>query len=120
MLQVAAKVGCKCYGVEKAEIPGKFAEVMTIPHINSISLTVGVELPTVLYMYNVQSTCTYHATTLIETHIYYVVVCVHTVVVGACYCTSVRCIYCTIGVLLVYNMYYNVYVYMYMYIQYVL
>ena len=27
VLQVAAKVGCKCYGIEKADIPAKFAEV---------------------------------------------------------------------------------------------
>ena len=27
VLQVAAAVGCKCYGIEKAEIPAKFAEV---------------------------------------------------------------------------------------------
>ena len=28
VLQVAASVGCKCYGIEKAEIPAKYAEVM--------------------------------------------------------------------------------------------
>jgi H3 lysine-79-specific histone-lysine N-methyltransferase len=28
VLQVAAKIGCKCYGVEKAEIPAKYAECM--------------------------------------------------------------------------------------------
>uniref|UniRef100_A0A1X7SI86 Histone-lysine N-methyltransferase, H3 lysine-79 specific n=1 Tax=Amphimedon queenslandica TaxID=400682 RepID=A0A1X7SI86_AMPQE len=26
VLQVAASVGCKCYGIEKADIPAKYAE----------------------------------------------------------------------------------------------
>lgn len=38
VLQVAAKVGCKCYGVEKAEIPAKFAEVIKFPMNNSVSV----------------------------------------------------------------------------------
>ena len=38
VLQVAAKVGCKCYGVEKAETPAKFAEVIKFPMNNSVSV----------------------------------------------------------------------------------
>ena len=36
VLQVAAAVGCKCYGIEKAEIPAKYAEVSTICTIQSL------------------------------------------------------------------------------------
>ncbi len=32
VLQVAATVGCKCYGIEKAEIPVKYAEVSNYRH----------------------------------------------------------------------------------------
>ena len=33
MLQVAASVGCKSYGIEKAEIPAKYAEVYRHHHL---------------------------------------------------------------------------------------
>jgi hypothetical protein len=36
VLQVAAKVGCKCYGVEKADIPAKFARVIKFSKSHSI------------------------------------------------------------------------------------
>ena len=29
VVQISALVGCKCYGIEKADIPAKYAEVST-------------------------------------------------------------------------------------------
>ena len=37
VLQVAAKVGCKCYGLEKADIPAKFARVIKSSTSHSVS-----------------------------------------------------------------------------------
>ena len=34
VLQVAATIGCKCYGIEKADIPVKYAEVHVTIDIN--------------------------------------------------------------------------------------
>lgn len=54
VLQVAAKIGCKCYGLEKADIPAKFAEVIEFWG-NSVSLGICAAMYNmyiVLYMYD--------------------------------------------------------------------
>ena len=86
MLQVAATVGCKCYGIEKAEIPAQYAEVSTEKTVVCVAFgqflsldcldcafhpalyTVGtvqkpISLLAVVYMYSTPIQCTHHSET---------------------------------------------------------
>lgn len=36
MLQVAAITGCKCYGIEKAEIPASYAKVRMVSRLQYV------------------------------------------------------------------------------------
>lgn len=38
VLQVAAATGCKCYGIEKAEIPARYSEVCNVHALSYIHI----------------------------------------------------------------------------------